>query len=205
MEMGRGRMHGGRTGHMYALETGGGGECMGGRGWRGGWHAHARHGARWDGVWGIPPRSSPPNPPTPAHPYLLSPLHPAAQKKRCIHCPLPLAPPHAWCMRLFAWRALGHRPARWSRAHVEAVLALRHAPIVHHHPLERYFLADPVEWAAAAQLYTKDFAKTDGTGVDGGGADSGLGSAATMSTFLTHLNASGQQAAMRGAGFDAQV
>ena len=33
----------------------------------------------------------------------------------------------------------------WSQHYVESVLALRHAPLLYHHPLERHFLTDPVK------------------------------------------------------------
>ena len=36
----------------------------------------------------------------------------------------------------------------WSRHYVESVLALRHAPLLYHHPLERHFLTDPVKVCA---------------------------------------------------------
>ena len=35
--------------------------------------------------------------------------------------------------------------AAWSQHYVESVLALRHAPLLYHHPLERHFLTDPVK------------------------------------------------------------
>ena len=38
--------------------------------------------------------------------------------------------------------------AAWSRHYVESVLALRHAPLLYHHPLERHFLTDPVKVCA---------------------------------------------------------
>ena len=41
-----------------------------------------------------------------------------------------------------------HGGTAWSQHYVESVLALRHAPLLYHHPLERHFLTDPVKvWA----------------------------------------------------------
>ena len=49
--------------------------------------------------------------------------------------------------------------AAWSRHYVESVLALRHAPLLYHHPLERHFLTDPVKVRGEGET---------GEGVEGG-------------------------------------
>ena len=41
---------------------------------------------------------------------------------------------------------MGAASSRWGdRRHAEQVLALRHAPVLYHHPLERHLLTDPVQ------------------------------------------------------------
>jgi hypothetical protein len=82
--------------------------------------------------------------------------------------------------------------AEWTKAHVERELALKFAPILYHHPLERYFLVDPSTWATSARLFDR----------------SGVAHASSAlvqdqhESFLTCLNGTSQTQSMHGGSFD---
>ncbi|KAG1653473.1 hypothetical protein FOA52_009649 [Chlamydomonas sp. UWO 241] len=103
--------------------------------------------------------------------------------------------------------------SQWERSHVEGDLAIRHAPLLYHHPLEKYYLTDPVHWAASARVFDRFFSP-----IEGGAAGAAAGGNATpdrewarhldaglaLNTFITQLNKTGQESAMLGSPFDDQ-
>ncbi|GAX82197.1 hypothetical protein CEUSTIGMA_g9625.t1 [Chlamydomonas eustigma] len=102
----------------------------------------------------------------------------------------------------------------WTKEYVESVIAVHHAPILYHHPLEKYFLSDPMQWALRATLYDRFLRPQEqqlGHTTDGNRTQSGLNtvqpppsmsSTQLQYSFMSHLNTSWLEWAMRGSDFD---